>query len=84
MTTLDKILICNSMISLTAHLYVGIRWAKKNVDREARYFRNAIIYRHVKAGHKGRLKYCPDEQCLSLRTPASHQQATALQPVQAE
>jgi hypothetical protein len=72
MTTLDKVLICNSLVSLIIHIYAIAWWVKKNVDREARYFRNAIIYRHVKAGHKGRLKYCPDEQCLSLRTPVGH------------
>lgn len=83
MTTLDKILVGNSILSLSIHIFAVMRWTKKYADKEARYFRNAIILRHVKAGHTGRLKYCPDEQCISLRRPVPHQ-AAPLQPVQAD
>jgi hypothetical protein len=83
MTTLDKILIFNSLISLIAHVYVAAKWVRKRTDKEVRLIRNHIIRNHVKADHGGRLKHCLDEACASLRTQASHL-AQERQPVQAE
>lgn len=43
------------------------------LDSAIRQERNRIIHKHVKTGHRGRLKQCLDAECLSLRTmpPAS-------------
>jgi hypothetical protein len=42
--------------------------------KEVRIERNKIIGHHVKAGHKSRLKHCPDLICLKLRMPGLAQQ----------
>ena len=74
MTLLDKFLIGNSFVSLTAHLYVVIKWSELHILKEIRKERNHIIKQHIKAGHKSRLKHCIDEACASLRKPMSVQQ----------
>lgn len=83
MTTLDKVLICNSIISLIIHAVTFARWSESYAAKEMRKLRNNIIKHHVKTGHEGRLKHCADLACSSLRKqePA---QAEAIQAAHTE
>lgn len=80
MTTLDKILVFNSLISLGAHMYMGTKWAQRRTNKEIRIIRNRIIKYHVKAGHEGRLKHCLDDACASLRKPVRPQDLRPVVP----
>lgn len=58
-----------------------ISWLRRRAKKEIRHLRhshrkhrNAVIKHHVKADHKGRLKHCLDEACVSLRTPVVRSQ----------
>lgn len=67
------------MYGVVHGIWLLIKKFTKAAYREARLERDRIIHNHVKTGHKGRLKHCVDEACLSLRKPGPVQQ----EPVQA-
>lgn len=57
------------MYGIVHSIWKILKYLFNKAEKETRAERNRIIQRHVKAGHKGRLKECLDEACLSLRTP---------------
>lgn len=57
------------MYGIVHTIWKIIKFAVNNLEKETRAERDRIIHRHVKAGHKGRLKNCLDETCLRLQMP---------------